>query len=84
MVSKVIGFLKDDDFIDYVLGVTPELVSHWETYFRVHPDEMADAEEAKAILLAPEDVECGFSADECQELKDNIISSIQSFQGSTI
>ena len=33
MCSKVKDFLTDDDFINYALGVTPEAVSQWETYF---------------------------------------------------
>ena len=64
MCSKVMDFLTDDDFINYVLGV-----------------EMADAEEAKAVLLAPANVDCGFSIVENNELKDRIISSIKDFSG---
>lgn len=37
MCSKVMDFLTDDDFINYVLGVTPQSASQWETYFREHP-----------------------------------------------
>ena len=40
MCSKVMDFLTDDDFINYVLGVTPQSASQWETYFREHPEEM--------------------------------------------
>ena len=70
MCSKVKDFLTDDDFINYVLGITPQSASQWETYFREHPEEMADAEEAKAILLAPADVvACDFSIDENKILK---------------
>ena len=29
MVSKVRDFLMDEGFIEYVLGVSPELVSQW-------------------------------------------------------
>ena len=72
MCSKVMDFLTDDDFINYVLG---------ETYFREHPEETADAEEAKAVLLAPANVDCGFSIVENNELKDRIISSIKDFSG---
>ena len=52
MYSKVKDFLTDDDFINYVLGVTPQSASQWETYFREHPEEMADAEEAMTEFLA--------------------------------
>lgn len=81
MCSKVKDFLTDDDFINYALGVTPQSASQWETYFRQHPEEMADAEEAKAVLLAPADVICDFSADENKRLKDRIVSSIKDFSG---
>lgn len=43
--------------------------------------QMADAEEAKAVLLAPANVDCGFSIVENNELKDRIISSIKDFSG---
>lgn len=79
MCSKVKDFLTDDDFINYVLGVTPQSSSQWETYFREHPEEKADAEEAKAVLLAPADVACIFSKVECEDLKDRIVSSIENF-----
>ena len=77
MVSKVRDFLMDEGFIEYVLGVSPELVSQWEAYFQVHPEDIRDAEEAKAVLLAPPDVACGFSMNECNDLKDRVISSIR-------
>ena len=35
MVSKVRDFLMDEGFIEYVLGVSPELVSQWEAYFQI-------------------------------------------------
>ena len=60
----------------YVLGVSSKLVSQWEAYFKIHPEYMAAVEEAKAVLLAPADVDCEFSEDEYDDLKDRIISSI--------
>ena len=53
MGSKVKDFLKDEDFIDYALGVSQELVSQWEAYFRMYPDERADAEEANLYYWPP-------------------------------
>lgn len=79
MCSKVKDFLTDDDFINYALGVTPEAVSQWETYFMEHQEQIADAEEAKAVLLAPADVTCDFSLVDNQNLKDRIASSIKDF-----
>lgn len=79
MCSKIKDYLTDDDFINYVLGVTPQSASQWETYFREHPEEKANAEEAKAVLLAPADVDCSFSIGESEDLKNRIISSIKGF-----
>ncbi|WP_294628435.1 hypothetical protein [uncultured Bacteroides sp.] len=79
MCSKVNDFLTDDDFINYVLGAAPQSVSYWETYFSEHPEEIADAEEAKAVLQAPADVVCSLSEGESRQLKDRIISSIKDF-----
>ena len=42
----------DEGFIEYVLGVSPELVSQWEAYFRVHPEDIRDAEEAKSSSIS--------------------------------
>ena len=77
MCSKIKDFLTDDDFINYVLGVAPHLAFRWEAYFREYPQQIADAEEAKAILLAPADIACDFSMTECQDLKDRISMSIK-------
>ena len=82
MYSKVKDFLTDDNFINYVLGVTPQLAFTWESYFREHPEEEADAEEAKEILLAQSDISCDFAATECCHLKDRIISTIKEISGS--
>lgn len=79
MCSKIKDYLTDDDFINYVLGVTPQSAFQWETYFREHPEEKANAEEAKAVLLAPADVDCSFSIGESEDLKNRIISSIKGF-----
>ena len=77
MVSKVRDFLMDEGFIEYVLGVSSKLVSQWEAYFKIHPEYMAAVEEAKAVLLAPADVDCEFSEDEYDDLKDSLNSNRQ-------
>lgn len=77
MFAQVEDFLKDDDFIRYVLEETPELLSRWETYFIEHTGQKVYAEEARAILQAPTDVACDLSADESRELKYWILETIE-------
>lgn len=77
MFAQVEDFLKDDDFIHYVLGVTPEAASRWELYFDEHPEHKRVAEEAKAVLLAPADVYCACSADDSRSLKEWIFNTIE-------
>ena len=74
MCSKVMDFLTDDDFINYVLGVTPQSASQWETYFREHPEEMADAEEVNAI--APTDVEDDYMEEEQRQNEFSLVKRL--------
>lgn len=76
MFAQVEDFLKDDDFIHYVLGVTPEAASRWALYFDEHPEHKRVAEEAKVVLLAPADVCCACSADDSRGLKEWIFNTI--------
>lgn len=82
MYSKVKYFLKDDDFINYVMGVTAQSAFAWESYFKEHPEEEEDAERAKEILLGQVNVTSDLTATERRNLKDRIISSIKDFSGS--
>lgn len=77
MFAQVEDFLKDDDFINYVLGVTPKVASRWVLYFDEHPEHKRVAEEAKAILLAPADVCCDCTADDSRKLKEWIFNTIE-------
>lgn len=80
MCSKVKDYLTDDDFINYVLGVAPQSASQWETFFREHPEDMADAEEAKTVITAPADVDCDVTLVEVEELKNRIVNSVKGFK----
>ena len=65
-----------------VTGTEDEFDANWESMVQELTDNgLADAEEAKAVLLAPANVDCGFSIVENNELKDRIISSIKDFSG---
>lgn len=77
MYAEVRDYLTDDSFISYVLGTVPEAASHWEAYFREHPEQAAAAAEAKAVLMAPAHVASGLSEAETQQLKERILHSIR-------
>lgn len=49
--SKVEDFLKDDDFIKYVLDDAPESAFHWDKLLKEHAELLKVFEEAKNILL---------------------------------
>lgn len=76
MFAQVEDFLKDDDFIHYILGVNPEVNARWESYFREHPEDKRCAEEAKEVLLAPTDTRCDLTAEERCQWKDWILNTI--------
>ena len=49
--KRVIGILVNDDFINYVLNPTISLNEMWENYFRMHPEQIPMANQARLILL---------------------------------
>ena len=51
MYSKVEDFLKDDDFIKYVLDDAPESAFHWDKLLKEHAELLKVFEEAKNVLL---------------------------------
>lgn len=74
--DKVEDFLKDDSFINYVLGVSDN-IEKWNGLFRTNDKRLnAIAEQAKEILLAPFDVEIELPQSEAELLKSRIIKSI--------
>ena len=74
--------IKHEPFTGYgVGGFSAHYMDYQAQYFKEHPDELADAEEAKAVLMAPTDVACDFTMAESKELKDRIVSSIKDFSG---
>ena len=50
MYSKVEDFLKDDDFIKYVLDDAPESAFHWDKLLKEHAELLKVFEEAKNVL----------------------------------
>jgi len=49
--KRVISILVNDDFINYVLSPTDSLIETWDNYFRMNPEQIPIAYEARQILL---------------------------------
>lgn len=75
--SKVEDFLMDDDFIKYVLDMSPESASRWETLLRRQSELFGIYEEAKSILLAPIGIEIDMHQTENEKLKQCIFATLQ-------
>ena len=74
MYSKVEDFLKDDDFIKFVLDAAPETASRWSKFLGEHAELLEVFEEAKKVLLASEEVIT--SLEKC-ELKQRIFITLK-------
>lgn len=57
--SKVEDFLKDDDFIKYVLDDAPESAFHWDKLLKEHAELLKVFEEAKNVLLVSDEAIMG-------------------------
>ena len=77
MLNTVEDFLKDDSFIRYVLDRSKEKDSDWDIYYEKHPENRDAFEEAKAVLLAPSDIDSGLFLSEKEDLKNWILESIE-------
>ena len=75
--SKVEDFLKDDDFIKYVLDVAPETASHWRELLKEHTEQLKVFEEAKKVLLVSEETMEGMAPSEEKELKHRIFTTLE-------
>ncbi|MDR3651796.1 MAG: hypothetical protein P4L34_02350 [Paludibacter sp.] len=49
--KRLISFLIDDDFINYIINPTDLSPEKWRNYFENHPDQISIANEARHILL---------------------------------
>ena len=76
MFDKVKDFLKNDDFLRFVLGKTSEEKAAWRAFEKEHPDVQPLSDEAEAILLSSFDGESELSSAEVKELKERIFNSL--------
>ena len=70
MYSKVEDFLKDDDFIKYVLDDAPESAFHWDKLLKEH------AELLKVLLVSDEAMEVMTLSEE-RKLKHRIFTTLE-------
>ena len=52
--SKVEDFLKDDDFIKYVLDDAPESAFHWDKLLKEHAELLVSDEAMEVMTLSEE------------------------------
>ena len=75
--SKVEDFLKDDDFIKYVLDVAPETASHWSKLLKEHAELLKVFEEAKSVLVVSEEIMEVMTPSEEKVLKHRIFTTLE-------
>ena len=73
--TKVEQFLRDDDFIRYVLDSTPDKDSYWVSYLSAAPQIRAVYQKAYDILLHLDDCEL-LTPEQTQVLKQRIFRSL--------
>lgn len=74
MYSKVEDFLKDDDFIKYVLDDAPEMAFHWDKLLKEHAELLKVFEEAKNVLLVSDEAMEVMTLSEERKLKHRIFT----------
>lgn len=75
--SKVEDFLKDDDFIKYVLDDAPEMAFHWDKLLKGHAELLKVFEEAKNVLLVSDNMKQAMLEYEKSELKQRIFTTLE-------
>lgn len=75
--SKVEDFLKDDDFIKYVLDDAPESAFHWDKLLKEHAELLKVFEEAKNVLLVSDNMKQAMLEYEKSELKQRIFTTLE-------
>lgn len=75
--SKVEDFLKDDDFIKYVLDDAPEMAFYWDKLLKEHAELLKVFEEAKDALLASDETAEVMTLSEERKLKQRIFTTLE-------
>lgn len=74
--SKVEDFLKDDEFIKYVLDAAPESASHWSELLKGRAELLKVFREARSVILDLEEIEEGMTLMEKRKLKQRIFTTL--------
>lgn len=74
--NNIEDFLTDDGFICFVFEQTSSLKEYWNDYFKLNPNKVSLAKEAKHLLLEEIDAP-GITPTEKEELKGRIFSTIK-------
>lgn len=73
--KDVYVFLVNNDFINFVINPTYLLKKTWKSFFKIHPELIAVAEEAKKILMG-ETLSIQLSSDDASDMKNNVLKNI--------
>lgn len=73
--SKVEDFLKDDEFIKYVLDAAPESASRWSELWKGHAELLNIFKEARSVILDSEEIE-EMTLMEKRDLKQRIFTTL--------
>jgi hypothetical protein len=74
--TKVEQFLRDDDFIRYVMDCLPDKDSYWASYLTATPQVRAAYLKAYDILLHLDDCDL-LTPEQTQRLKQRIFNSLR-------
>lgn len=74
--SKVEDFLKDDEFIKYVLDAAPKSASRWSELLRERAELLKIFKEARSFLLSSEEIKEGMTLAEKRKLKQRIFTTL--------
>lgn len=74
--SKVEDFLKDDEFIKYVLDAAPKSASHWSELLKGRAELLKVFREARSVILELEEIEEEMTLMEKRKLKQRIFTTL--------
>jgi hypothetical protein len=71
----ILSFLTNDDFIEYVVHPTNQLVEKWSNFFKRNPSLNIYAQKARIIISGELQIDENLTEQELLELKKQIITN---------